>query len=174
MSTEGVDVLSQVQPAKPRRAFPSPVTTLAIVTVLVWVAALFIPPGRYATDDDGSPIPGTYEQIASPLSFPERVQQLDLAPVNGIYGLLSPERGIVDTEAIGRLFGQIGVIVFIMSLGAFISISFSTRSLEVAVAALANRLRMGAMPLRIMRSGVPRIILPSTLSASPAVRNRCS
>jgi uncharacterized ion transporter superfamily protein YfcC len=61
--------------------------------------------------------------------------------VNGIYGLLSPVAGFVDTQAVGRLFGQIGVIVFIMAIGAFISISFATHSLEVAVAALANRLR---------------------------------
>jgi uncharacterized ion transporter superfamily protein YfcC len=92
-------------------------------------------------DADGSPIPGTYERIDSPLTFGERVEQLILAPVNGIYGLLSPVQGFVDTQTIGRLFGQIGVIVFIMSIGAFISISFATRSLEVAVATLANRLR---------------------------------
>ena len=129
------------QPRPRRFQFPSAVTTLAIVTLLVWVAALFIPAGRYAIDVDGSPIPGTYERIASPLSGSERFEQLVLAPVNGIYGLLSPERGIVDTRTIGRLFGQIGVIVFIMAIGAFIAISFATRSLEVAVAALANRLR---------------------------------
>ncbi len=126
---------------KRRLGFPSAVTTLAIVTLLVWVAALFIPPGRYAQDADGSPIPGTYQRVESPLSVGQRVEQLVLAPVNGIYGLLSPERGIVDTRTIGRLFGQIGVIVFIMSIGAFISISFSTRALEVGVGALANRLR---------------------------------
>ena len=39
------------------------------------------------------------------------------------------------------MFGQIGVIVFIMSIGAFISVSFATRALEVAVASLAHRLR---------------------------------
>lgn len=129
------------QTSKRRFTFPSAVTTLAIVTVLVWVAALFIPAGHYSTDDDGSPIPGTYQRIESPLDSGERVEQLILAPVNGLYGLLSPVRGIVDTNTIGRLFGQIGVIVFIMSIGAFISISFATRSLEVAVSALANRLR---------------------------------
>lgn len=129
------------QPRSRRFEFPSAVTTLAIITVLVWVAALFIPAGQYTSDEDGSPIPGTYQRIESPLTFGERVEQLLLAPVNGIYGLLSPERGIVDTQTVGRLFGQIGVIVFIMSIGAFISISFATRSLEVAVAALAHRLR---------------------------------
>ena len=39
------------------------------------------------------------------------------------------------------MFGQIGVIVFIMAIGAFISVSFATRSLEVAIGALAHRLR---------------------------------
>jgi len=122
-------------------SFPSAVTTLAIVTLLVWIAALFIPAGQFSTDADGSPIPGTYQRVESPLSNSERIEQLILAPVNGIYGLLSPAAGNVDTRTVGRLFGQIGVIVFIMAIGAFISISFATRSLEVAVAALAHRLR---------------------------------
>jgi uncharacterized ion transporter superfamily protein YfcC len=129
--------------ARSRRGwqFPGAVTTLAVVTLLVWVAAIFIPPGQYARDADGSPVPGTYAQIESTLAAGERVEQLLLAPVNGIYGLLSPEQRVVDTEAVGRLFGQIGVIVFIMAIGAFIAISFETRALEVAVAALARRLQ---------------------------------
>jgi uncharacterized ion transporter superfamily protein YfcC len=130
-------------PTKPRRtfAFPSAVTTLAIVTVLVWVAALLIPAGRYELDASGSPIPGTFVEVPSPLSFGDRIQQLFLAPVNGTYGLLNAKTELVDTETVGRMFGQIGVIVFIMSIGAFISVSFATRSLEVAVATLANRLQ---------------------------------
>ncbi|HRI16930.1 MAG TPA: Na+/H+ antiporter NhaC family protein [Burkholderiaceae bacterium] len=124
-----------------RLRFPGAVTTLAIVTVLVWLAALFIPPGVYRADVDGSPIPGTYQRIESPLTPSERLQQLILAPVNGVYGLRSPDTEVVDTEIVGRLFGQIGIIVFIMSIGAFISVSFATRALEVAVAALAHRLR---------------------------------
>lgn len=107
----------------------------------MWFAALFIPAGKYSTDADGSPIPGTYQRVESPLTTAERIEQLILAPVNGVYGLLSPAAGTVDTRTVGRLFGQIGVIVFIMAIGAFISISFATRSLEVAVAALAQRLR---------------------------------
>ncbi len=121
--------------------FPGAVTTLAIVTLLVWVAVLFIPAGKYQHDADGSPIPGTYEQIPSPLTFGEKVNQLILSPINGIYGLRSPRTAEVDTEIVGRIFGQIGIIVFIMSIGAFISVSFATRALEVAVASLANRLR---------------------------------
>ena len=127
----------------PQRGFkmPGAVTTLAIVTVLVWVAALFIPAGRYQTDADGSPIPGTFERVPSPLTFAEKVEQLVLAPINGVYGLRNAEAKVVDTETVGRIFGQVGIIVFIMSIGAFISVSFATRSLEVAVAAMAHRLR---------------------------------
>ncbi len=134
---------TDTETTNPKRGFkfPGAVTTLAIVTVLVWVAALFIPAGRYQTDADGSPIPGTFEQVPSPLSFEEKFEQLILAPVNGVYGLRNAGTEVVDTETVGRLFGQIGVIVFIMSIGAFISVSFATRSLEVAVAALAHRLR---------------------------------
>ncbi len=132
---------TETTPPKGSFKFPGAVTTLAIVTILVWVAVLFIPAGSYQADAEGSPIPGTFQQIPSPLSFSEKVQQLILAPINGVYGLRSVSTEVVDTETIGRIFGQIGVIVFIMSIGAFISVSFATRSLEVAVAALANRLR---------------------------------
>ncbi|MEI2641769.1 MAG: hypothetical protein V9G10_05405 [Candidatus Nanopelagicales bacterium] len=76
---------------KKKFEFPSAVTTLAIVTFLVWFAALFIPAGKYTLDADGSPLPGSYEQVPSPLSFGESVQQLILAPINGIYGLLNAD-----------------------------------------------------------------------------------
>jgi uncharacterized ion transporter superfamily protein YfcC len=125
---------------KKKFEFPSAVTTLVIVTLLVWIAALFIPSGRYAVDDQGSPIPGSFERVPDPLTFGERVQQLLLAPINGIYGLLN-DGGVVDTETVGRMFGQIGVIVFIMAIGAFISVSFHTRALEVGIGSLAIRLR---------------------------------
>jgi uncharacterized ion transporter superfamily protein YfcC len=141
VSTTPTAVDEQDPPAKRRLAFPSAVTTLAIVTVLVWVAALFLPAGNYQHAADGSPIPGTYDQIPSPLSFGEKVQQLILSPVNGLYGLQSPETGYVDPDTIGRMFGSVGVVLFIMSIGAFISVSFATRSLEVAIAGLAVRLR---------------------------------
>ena len=135
------DVDAEAKPPRSESRFPGAVATLAIVTLLVWVAALFIPSGQYQVDEGGSPIPGTYQRTPSPLSATETLQQLVLAPVNGVYGLRSPETGRVDTEIVGRMFGQIGIIIFIMAIGAFISVSFATKALEVAVAALAHRLR---------------------------------
>ncbi|HWS58504.1 MAG TPA: YfcC family protein, partial [Actinotalea sp.] len=111
-----------------------------LVTLVVWVAAIFIPAGQYQVDADGSPIPGTYEQVEAPLDAAERVQQLILSPVNGLYGVQDALTGFVDTENAGRLFGSVGVVLFIMSLGAFISVSFATRSLEVGVMRLAGSL----------------------------------
>ena len=107
---------NETEAAAPKRGFqfPGAVTTLAIVTILVWVTVLFIPAGRYQTDVDGSSIPGTFQQIPSPLTFSEKVEQLILAPINGVYGLRSASTAVVDTETIGRIFGQIGVIVFII------------------------------------------------------------
>jgi len=139
MSTE-TDTGSAQTPAKKKFEFPGAVTMLAIVTVLVWVAALFIPAGRFGVDVDGSPVPGSFETVTSPLSFWERIQQLILSPVNGLYGVQDSITGFVDTDNIGRLFGSVGVVLFIMALGAFISVSFATRSLETAVSQLATKL----------------------------------
>jgi uncharacterized ion transporter superfamily protein YfcC len=141
MATQAEEQEAAAPKAKRSFQFPSAVTTLVIVTLLVWIAALFIPSGVYSETPDGAPIPGSYHRVPSPLSFGGKLSQLVLAPVNGTYGLKNPATGVVDTETLGRLFGQIGVIFFIMAIGAFISVSFSTKALDTAVAALANRLR---------------------------------
>lgn len=129
-----------VAPAKKKFEFPGSITVLALVTVVVWLAALVIPAGRFTTDEDGAPIPGSFERIDSPLTFGERLRELILSPVNGLYGIQDPVSGFVDPDNLGRLFGSVGVVLFIMALGAFISVSFATRSLEVAVSGLGARL----------------------------------
>lgn len=130
----------EASPKKRSLRFPSAITTLAIVTVAVWVAAIFIPSGQYQVDEVGAPVPGTFEQVPSPLDGWDRIRELVLSPVNGLYGIQDAISGYVDTENAGRMFGSIGVVMFIMALGAFISVSFSTRSLEIAVSSMAERL----------------------------------
>jgi uncharacterized ion transporter superfamily protein YfcC len=145
MATTDVLPAGQVKEATERKGrkkfeFPTAVTTVAVVTVAVWLAALFIPAGAYEHDHEGAPIPGTYHRVESPLDARGRFQQLMLSPVNGLYGLRS-ESGTVDTETTGSMFGAVGVVLFILAIGSFIAVSFATRSLEVAVGRLATRLR---------------------------------
>ena len=49
----------------PRRVkFPTALTVLAIVLLVVWLASFFIPSGRYEIDPEtGSPIPGSYQEL---------------------------------------------------------------------------------------------------------------
>ena len=128
-------------PPARKRGFPSSVTILALVTVLVWVAALLLPAGVYELDADGAPIPGTYREVAAPLSVPQMVEQLVISPVNGLYGIRDAETGFISTIASGRMFGAVGVVVFLMAIGAFMSVCYATRSLEVAIGSMAIRLR---------------------------------
>lgn len=135
--------MSTATDTKPKKKFqfPGAVTVLALVTVLVWLLTLVLPSGRYAHDATGAPVPGTFHPVESPLSFGERVGQLLLTPVNGLYGVQNTESGMVSPTLYGQLFGSVGVVLFILALGSFIAVSFSTRALEVAVAALAERMR---------------------------------
>ena len=50
-----------------RRWFPSALTVLAIVLLAMWILTFFIPSGRYEVNDDGAPVPGTYEEVDAPL-----------------------------------------------------------------------------------------------------------
>jgi hypothetical protein len=88
MATSGTQTTSPTG----RFQFPGAATTLAIVTMLVWLETLFIPSGRYETDESGSPIPGSFQQVPSPLSFRGSAGQLVLSPINGVYGLRNPAR----------------------------------------------------------------------------------
>lgn len=138
---EPEDGAPQQEETKKSRGFPTAVTVLAIVTFLVWVLALLIPPGTYEHDEYGAPVAGTYQEVDSPLSFGDRVRELILSPVNGFYGLQDLVSGFVSTENAGVLFGSIGVVVFILSMGSFMGVVFATRSLEVGIGSLAARLR---------------------------------
>ena len=74
--------------------FPTAFTVLFFVLVLVWILTFIIKPGTYSyvSCDAGSPkpIPGTFENIDQNLSIQERVYDLWLSPVNGLYGIRTP------------------------------------------------------------------------------------
>jgi uncharacterized ion transporter superfamily protein YfcC len=86
--------------AEPKRGFrfPTAFTVLFFVLVLVWILTFIIKPGTYSyvSCDGGSPkpIPGTFENINQNLSIQERVYDLWLSPVNGLYGIRTPAEAV--------------------------------------------------------------------------------
>lgn len=132
--------------------FPSPLTILVLVIVLTWIAAFFIPAGEYQRDADGSPIAGSYQQIEPPLDFGERVEDLLLSPINGLYGIQNPITGQVGPFNSGILFGSAQVFLFILAIGGFMTVVFATGALDLGIAHLAHRFRSRGTLLIILLS----------------------
>ncbi|GAA2027371.1 YfcC family protein [Catenulispora yoronensis] len=124
-----------------KRQFPSAMTVLAIVTVLVWIAAFFIPSGEYEKNADGNPVQGTYHRTPSPLTFWGRLSNLLMSPVNGLYGIQDAKTGEVSTHNDGSLYGSVGVFFFVLAIGAFITVVFATGALDTGIGRLAHNLR---------------------------------
>lgn len=122
-------------------SFPSALTVLAIVTVAVWLLAFLIPAGEYDRDDSGAPVQGTYHRVDSTQSFVDRLNDLFLAPVNGLYGVQDEKSGQVGPDMAGELYGSAGVFLFVLAIGAFITVVFATGALDRGIARLAHRLR---------------------------------
>ncbi|MCM2392783.1 YfcC family protein [Streptomyces albipurpureus] len=128
-------------PAGTRFTFPSALTVLALVTIVVWAAAFLIPPGAYDRNADGAPIEGTYHRVDSGRSLVDRLNDLFLAPVNGLYGIQDGTTGEVGPDFAGELYGSAGVFLFVLAIGAFITVVFATGALDRGIARLAHRLR---------------------------------
>jgi uncharacterized ion transporter superfamily protein YfcC len=126
--------------SKGKFSFPSAFTVLAIVAVAVWALAFIIPSGQYRLKD-GAPIPGTYHSVPAPQDFGQRLNDLFLSPVNGLYGVQDAKTGAVAADASGALFGAAGVFLFVLAIGAFITVMFATGALDRGIARLAHRTR---------------------------------
>jgi uncharacterized ion transporter superfamily protein YfcC len=134
--------------------FPTPITILSVVLVLVWIATFFIPAGEYAVDDSGSPVAGTYQQIEPPHDFGGRLRELVLAPVNGLYGIQDPETGQVGPFNSGPMFGSVQVFLFILAIGGFMTVVFATGSLDLGIHHLAYRFRARGPALIVLLSAL--------------------
>jgi len=124
---------------KRKFTFPSAFTVLFAVTVFVWLLAFVIPTGSYRTTPDGRPIPGSYHAVDAGLSFTDRLMQLFLSPVNGLYGVQSGDTGFIGPYEAGELFGAAGVFLFVVAIGIFITMSMQTGAIDNGVAHVAQR-----------------------------------
>ena len=128
MSGEG-DVHRAAPAARGKRGFPAPATILPAVLVLVWIAAFLIPSGEYQRDAASGPVANSFRYVPSPVDFGGRVRELLLAPVNGMYGIQDAATGMISP------------FLFILSIGAFMTVVFATGALDLGIHPLAHRFR---------------------------------
>ncbi len=130
-----------VPPGKSRKfTFPSAFTILFGVTVAVWLLAFIVPTGKYeVSDKTGGPVPGSYHHVDAGLSFTDRLMELFLSPVNGLYGVRSAASGFIGPYESGELFGAAGVFLFVIAIGIFITMSMSTGAIDNGIAHVARR-----------------------------------
>ncbi|MBS1891850.1 MAG: YfcC family protein [Actinobacteria bacterium] len=138
--------------ASKKRRFPTAFTVLAAVLALVWIASFFVPAGVYKTDPKtGDPIPGSYHRLPSCSSVPSgtqcvdeslsfRIKQLWIAPPNGLYGTENSE-GLVGPEEEGILYGSAAIFLFVLAVGAFITVTMKTEAIQTGIGRLALRYR---------------------------------
>jgi uncharacterized ion transporter superfamily protein YfcC len=128
------------EPAAEKKGFalPSAYTILFILIVLVAIATWIIPAGRYQLDEDGQPIPGTYQQVEQ---NPQRIiADSLLAPINGLYGI-EAEDGSISVWNSGELFGAIDVALFVLVIGGFLGITMKTGAINDGIARIVSRFR---------------------------------
>jgi uncharacterized ion transporter superfamily protein YfcC len=139
--------------AQPRKAFkfPTAFTVLFAVLVLVWIATFFVPAGAYKTDPTGGPKPGTYHRLPSCSDVEQGVQCVDTslsfrfkqlwdAPPHGLYGIEN-SRGLVGADESGFLYGSAPIFLFVLAVGAFITVTMKTEAIQTGIGRLALRFR---------------------------------
>jgi uncharacterized ion transporter superfamily protein YfcC len=152
MTAQSPAVAPKAPPAPSRMRFPSAFTVLFAVTLVVWVLAFVIPTGAYkVSDKTGGPIPGSYHSVDAGLSFGDRLMQLFLAPVNGLYGIKASDGGFIGPYETGELFGAAGVFLFVLAIGIFITMSMRTGAIDIGIAHVAQRYgRHGAILIAVL------------------------
>lgn len=124
------------EPKKRKFTFPTAYTILTILIVVFAVLTFIIPAGRYDTDVNGAPIPGTYHAVEP---NPQNLDDIFLAPINGMYGI-EDRQGYVNVYNTGALYGAIDVAMFILMIGGFLGITMKTGAIDAGITALVKRL----------------------------------
>ncbi len=153
------------EPSPKTFKFPTAFTVLAAVLLLVWIASFFVPAGAYDVDPqtDG-PVPGTYRELPScadatgdelcvETGLDQRLKQLWIAPPNGLYGV-EGETGFVSADEEGFLYGSAMIFLFVLAVGAFITVTMKTGAIQTGIGRLALRFRHSGSALIAILMGV--------------------
>jgi uncharacterized ion transporter superfamily protein YfcC len=153
------------EPAEERTLkFPTAFSVLALVLLAVWLASFFIPSGSYESAKDGSPVPGSYSQIPScsdvkgnadcvDKSISQQFSELWTATPNGLYGIENAD-GNVDPDNEGFLYGSAMIFLFVLAVGAFITVTMKTEAIQTGIGRLAVRYKNSGYVLIIALMGV--------------------
>jgi uncharacterized ion transporter superfamily protein YfcC len=115
---------------KPGFRFPTAYTVLFVLLILVVTATWIIPAGQYDLNQDGEPIPGSYQQVES---NPQRILADGLmAPVNGMFGIQGDD-GSVSVYNSGELYGAIDVALFVLIIGGFLGITMASGAIDAGI-----------------------------------------
>src|SRR5829696_9351023 len=132
-------------------ALPSAYTILFILIILVAAATYIVPSGSYEYNEDGEPLPGTYQEIDTE---PQKILLDSLkAPINGLYGV-EDETGNISFWNTGELFGAIDVALFIIVIGGFLGVTMKTGAIQAGIGTLVRRLE-----------GRERLMIPALMCA---------
>lgn len=174
MATD-VEQPTTAEPRKQGLKFPTAFTVLFFVLLVVWGLSFIIKPGSYTyvSCDGGNakPVPGSYQSIDDTgLTFSDRLYDLFLSPVNGLYGIRevpapveepSAEQKVQAQEACGEgvpieivtppgntgpynsgdMAGAVQVFFFVLCIGAFITVTMRTGALDAGIGRLTHRFR---------------------------------
>jgi uncharacterized ion transporter superfamily protein YfcC len=147
------DVVAAVPPRKAMK-FPTAFTVLAAVLLAVWVMSFVIPSGSYEINPEtGGPIPGTYTEIDVDKSLDHQFFKLWAAPTDGLYGI-EGEAGNVSVDNSGFLYGSAQIFLFVLAIGAFISVTMKTGAIQSGIGRLALRFRRSPSVLIVVLMAV--------------------
>ena len=156
---------AEPEPPPKKLKFPTAFTVLAAVLAVVWVASFFVPAGAYKLDKKtAGPVPGTYHELPScsdakgdeqcvETAFAQRFKQLWIAPANGLYGIEN-DRGFVSADEQGFLYGSAMIFLFVLAVGAFITVTMKTGAIQTGIGRLALRFRHSGSVLIAILMGV--------------------
>ena len=134
------------------RRFPTAFTVLALVLLVVWLLSFVIPSGTYELDPKtGGPVPGTYTELPDcdsvekskdcvDKSVEEQLYELWISMPNGLYGIENA-RGHVGPFHEGFLYGSAMIFLFVLAVGAFVSVTMRTEAIQTGIGRLALRYR---------------------------------
>ncbi len=137
MATQAATSQPEIKEKK-KFSFPTAFTILFILLIVIAAATWIIPAGRYTYDENGSPIPGSYQQV--PQNPQALLSSALKGPINGMYGI-EDASGNVDVWNSGSLFGAIDVAMFVLIIGGFLGVTMKTGAINSGIAWVVSKLK---------------------------------